>query len=248
MITLIVNLPLRVRVTKKKDFLINLNQYRNAHFLTLNRAKILFKEAIHDQLVKLPVFETVEFKYFLFPGSLHELDTNNICSIADKFFSDALVEAGKLEDDNYRFLTKSTFEFASVDKANPRVEVHITGKIKENSMQIQALLDHSDFIQALEQYVRKHYPIPEGTKPEIDITAGRGDKGYSAIVTFSTDPALDAPSTAPTMLEKAVDPMQKSLQEHGNVMQRLGGATLPDVSTKAPEPQPEPETQPEPQG
>jgi hypothetical protein len=57
---LILNLPLRVPVSKKRDFAINLNEYRNAHFLVLNKAKIVFKSLIQSQLVRLPIYDTVE--------------------------------------------------------------------------------------------------------------------------------------------------------------------------------------------
>lgn len=224
---LILHLPLRIPTNKKGGFFsINLNEYRNAHFQVLNKAKITFKKMILDQLVKLPAFEQVELDYFLFPSSKRDMDTNNICSIADKFFSDALVESGKLEDDNYRFLVKSTFQCAGIDKNNPRVEVHIKGQTKEEDMQIQVNLNHDDFMEAIEAHVRKHFTIPEGTIPEIDITAGRGDKGYSAIVLFESS-------------GKPADPLQKALKAAGSKMDRLDEDPMPTAS-KAEKPDPIP--------
>lgn len=226
---LILNLPLKLflgyKRKKKEDgtkvsnhFYINLNEYRNADFHTLNKAKILFKEIIQDQLVKLPSFHWVTLEYFLFPGSHREMDTNNICSIADKFFSDALVEAGKLADDNYHFLKKSTFEFAEVDKNNPRVEVHITGQIKEpEEMLLKIEFDHSDFMTALSNHAKAHFPIPEGMRPEFDITAGRGEKGYSAVVTF-------VPDTTPAA---EINQQQLAMKLAGNSMNRLEGDGMP---------------------
>lgn len=215
---LVLNLPLRVvlgRTRKGKDnsFPINLNEYRNANFHTLNNAKVKFKEQIQDQLDPLPVFEWVEFEYFLYPGSNRDLDTNNICSIADKFFADAFVESGKLEDDNYRFLRRTVFSIAEVDKKNPRVEVHITGVIKEPAtVQIQANLDNNDFMTALEEYVRSRMTVPEGKKVTFDITAGRGDKGYTAVVIFA-DP--DEPEIA------------QQIRAAGRSTNRLGENVMP---------------------
>ena len=213
--TLVLSLPLKVLLGHKRDksenwFYMNLNEYRNAHYQILNKAKILFKEAIQSQLSSVPVFDTVQFEYFFFPGSSREIDTNNVCSVVDKFFSDAFVESGKLEDDNYKFLTDTRFTFSNIDRNNPRVDVHIKGKLKEENMQLQANLTHEDFMAALNKYVKEQFPIPEGITPQIDITAGRGDKGYSAVVIYD----LQSPSAK-------VDPLQQILKREGNTMNRL---------------------------
>lgn len=120
-------LPHRLLVTptKKKYFYINLNSYRNAHYFTLNKANKMFKEQIKEQVDVLPVFKSCQLMYTNYPGTDHLQDTANICSIADKFFSDALVEAGKLEDDNYNFVKGSLYYPGSIDKENPRIEVNI---------------------------------------------------------------------------------------------------------------------------
>lgn len=241
----VLNLPLRIFLgnsRKKKAngekaerfFYINLNQYRNADFHTLNKAKILFKEMVQEQINKLPTFEWVTLQYYLFPGSHRDMDTNNVCSIADKFFSDALVESGKLEDDNYRFLKDTRFTPMEVDKTNPRVEVHIIGKEKEDPMQMQITLTHEDFMQALHNHVKAAFPVPEGVVPTFDITAGRKDNGYSAVVTFDLN-------------QKSEDPIATAARKEGNVMQRLGTVDLTpkplDISTAFDPPKEGPEGQ-----
>ena len=94
-------------------------------------------------------------------------------------------------------------------------------------MQLQALLDHNDFMAALDAYVRKAFPIPEGTTPSIDITAGRGDKGYSAVVSYAsegdTQPAASAATSA----------IAASLREQGNSVARAGQPALPPAAEKA---------------
>lgn len=226
----ILNLPLKIFLgnsRKKKAngekaerfFYVNLNQYRNADFHTLNKAKILFKELVQDQINKLPTFEWVTLQYYFFPGSHRDMDTNNVCSIADKFFSDALVESGKLEDDNYRFLRDTRFTPMDVDKTNPRVEVHIIGKEKEDPVQMQITLTNEDFMQALHNHVKAAFPVPEGVEPSFDITAGRGDKGYTAVVTFDLNQKKEEPA-APE------HPIARAARKEGNVMQRLGTVEL----------------------
>ena len=45
--------PLSVPQTKTKNFILNLNVYRNAHFHVLNKAKINYKAIMLEQIIKL---------------------------------------------------------------------------------------------------------------------------------------------------------------------------------------------------
>lgn len=121
----VISLPLRVPVSKKNDFILNLNHYRNAHFLVMNKAKVVFKQLVTPLLKDLPVMSRAFFVYTVYPKTRAASDVANYCSVVDKFFSDALVEAGKLPDDNFNFVPQVIYSFGSVDPENPRVEVHI---------------------------------------------------------------------------------------------------------------------------
>lgn len=127
--TLVVQLPVVVILPRKTKgdrlWYVNLNNYRNAPFHLLSDVKIRFKEAVADQVNKLPTMNQVAISYHLFPGSARLTDVANVCSVADKFFSDALVELGKLPDDNYTFLLGTQYLFGAVDRKNPRVEAHL---------------------------------------------------------------------------------------------------------------------------
>lgn len=120
-----VDLPLRVPITKKSYFSLNLNIYRNAHYQTLNKAKIIFKEMAKEQISHLPFFTKIHIKYIIYLPNKRRCDISNIGSVVDKFFSDALVELGHLTDDNHDFLDQVTFEYGGIDPENPRVEAHI---------------------------------------------------------------------------------------------------------------------------
>jgi hypothetical protein len=115
--------PIYVKVSKKNTFSINLNEYRNAHFHVLNKAKIVFSQMIAPVLATIPPMVSTKLHFKLFFGSNRDVDTSNVCSIVEKFFCDAIVDHGILEDDNRRFLIGSTSEFGGVDTKNPRVEV-----------------------------------------------------------------------------------------------------------------------------
>lgn len=117
--------PLSVQQSKKKRFHLNLNLYRNAHFFTLNKAKKDYKAELQSQLDDVPIMQRIELTFTLYPKTKRLCDISNVLSIHDKFFCDALVEAGKIPDDNYLHLKKVTYLFGEIDKDNPRVEIII---------------------------------------------------------------------------------------------------------------------------
>lgn len=124
---LIVNLPVAVPVTKGgKMFAINMNQYRNAHFRTLDKAKKVFKEMVREQILALPYLGQIAVTYTFYPGKGIIADTNNVCAIADKFFLDALVELSRIKNDTRAFVLGTQMLPGPRDLLNPRVEARIT--------------------------------------------------------------------------------------------------------------------------
>jgi len=122
----IITAPLVIVLSKKNKFSINLNQYRNAHYQTLNRAKVIYKETIADQLIMLPEFTKIVLDIWLYPSSNRVHDLDNSLSIQCKFFLDALVEAKRIPDDNYKYVPQIHLHFGEIDKENPRAEIEIT--------------------------------------------------------------------------------------------------------------------------
>lgn len=122
---MVINSPLSVPISKRKKFILNLNTYRNAHYQVLNTAKRAYKAAVADQVAALPNLHRVIICYTLYPKTRHLTDIGNVVSIHKKFLEDALVEAGKIEDDNYLFVLGGSEDFGRVDKDNPRVEASI---------------------------------------------------------------------------------------------------------------------------
>lgn len=117
--------PLAVYVSTRKMFIVNLNEYRNAHYLTLNKAKIAYLKAMADQIKPLPVYKKCEVVFTMYPASNRAIDTSNVCSIHDKFLMDALVKMGKLKDDDSKHYVRTEYLPGEVDKNNPRVEAEI---------------------------------------------------------------------------------------------------------------------------
>lgn len=108
---------------KDKRFILNLNNYRNAYYQVLNEAKKEYKRVIEPQIMALPIFTKVSVIFTLYPKTRRRTDIANVCSIHDKFFADALVEYGKLADDDYTRWSESRYLFGKVDKKCPRVDI-----------------------------------------------------------------------------------------------------------------------------
>jgi hypothetical protein len=124
---MILSLPLLVQTSLNNILILNINNYRNAHHQVLNKAKIKFKEEIKKINRKFKQFKLI---YTLYANNNRSCNTNNICSIVDKFFYDALTKAKIIKDDSYKYLIESTFKWGCVDENNPRGEVQII-KVKE---------------------------------------------------------------------------------------------------------------------
>lgn len=112
-------------VRKPKNYALNLNVYRNTHFIQLNNSKVLFDTLIQPRIKNLVIKPPFIIRYTLYIGSNRECDVANVCSIVDKYFCDALVKAKIIPDDNYKYLKGVSYEFGSVDKDNPRVDAQI---------------------------------------------------------------------------------------------------------------------------
>ena len=118
--------PLDIKLYKTKKFILNLNQYRNLHYRVLNNAKIKYKEHMEKQISKLePIDKPICLVYTVYKGDNRSYDVSNICSVHDKFFEDALVELGKLPDDNHKYVPMVVYLEGQRDRFNPRVSVEI---------------------------------------------------------------------------------------------------------------------------
>ena len=115
--------PMKVLASKRKMLRLNLNEYRNTHYRILNNAKINYKEVMKKQIEKAKRLGKALFVYTVYPGSKRNFDIGNICCIHEKFFEDAFVELGKLEDDNANFLPIVVYMYGGIDKDKPRVDI-----------------------------------------------------------------------------------------------------------------------------
>ncbi len=120
-----IELPLDVYYSKNKKFILNLNNYRNAHYRVLANAKKIYSENLVDR-ISYPMYEKpVRLVYTYYAKTKRRLDVSNPCSIIDKFTCDALVKAKVLEDDSFEQIKEVIYKFGGIDKDRPRCVLEI---------------------------------------------------------------------------------------------------------------------------
>ena len=212
----IVSVPLKVQISKKGYFALNLNVYRNAHYMTLNKAKVVFKELITPFLVQIPKLKCCSLEYVLYPKTNRLCDVSNVCSIVDKFFSDAFVESGHLEDDNYTFIKDIKYRFGAVDPENPRVDVIITTEepVKgKNNMQI--ILVESEIKEAIKLYMQKNIGLSEDRDIAVEFVATRGSDGLKANIDVLNKTVVESTPNKPEP-DKSLEKIDQKVVEEGN--------------------------------
>ena len=106
---------------------ITVNWYRNAHHHVSNKAKKNFKSLIKDQLDSFDTIDgQIKIKYTYYAKRNNKSDLDNFVGTVKKFFQDALVEHGLIEDDNINFIVSNSEYYGGIDKDRPRVEAVIT--------------------------------------------------------------------------------------------------------------------------
>lgn len=202
-----IKLPLSVLVSKNKWFVLNLNHYRNAYFRQLDKAKKEFKERVTPLVRHLPKLDQdgvkIQITYVFYAPKGVVPDLANVCCIVDKFFSDVLVEAGKLEDDNPKVLPHIRFSFGGVDRGNPRVEAIIEpfGSMpvptiggptdhpsKESNMKIQIV--QTEIEAAIRAHILNQIKVNDGMRIDMTLRATRGEEGFVADIDIVPDTSV----------------------------------------------------------
>lgn len=84
-----------------------------------------FKELIMDDVIDLPEMERVKLHFVIHYENKRKFDIDNILSIVAKFSCDALVELGRLPDDNFDHIVQITSTVGEIDRENPHIEMRI---------------------------------------------------------------------------------------------------------------------------
>lgn len=122
-----ITLPLNVQVSKRKKFILNLNNFRNVHYQTLNKAKAMYHDYVSIIAPKLDYrISECRIKYVYHHGNARKYDIANPVSIIDKFVCDALTHNNYWNDDNCEVIKEVTYQVGEMDRKNPRCEMIIT--------------------------------------------------------------------------------------------------------------------------
>lgn len=182
-----VDAPTYIQVSKKRTEALNLNVYRNLHHHYLDKQKKNFHAEVKTRLAELPHLEQIAIHYEIFAPRNNRLDTMNVGSITDKYFSDTLVEAKKILDDNYKHIVATSFSFGGIDRMNGHAKITIYELKKELPMRV--LLDDNDIQIALENFVAE-----AGIAGATGVEISTKDGNLEAEVLFGDAPAEDKPA------------------------------------------------------
>lgn len=160
-------LPIYENVSKKNVKALNLNIYRNLHHHHLNTQKKNFHDEVKPLLRQLPKAEQIWIHYTIFAARNGRIDTMNVGSIVDKYFSDTMVEAGKIPDDNMEHIVLATFSFGGVCPMEGHAIATINILEKENAP-MRVLLDEEDIQNALDAFV-KTLNLPGATGVDLSV-------------------------------------------------------------------------------
>lgn len=112
------------KTKKDKTISLNLNVYRNMHYIVNNKLKQEFKELIAPQLKWKKYKYPIQITYKLYWKRMSDLD--NLQAVVTKYFQDALVEYDCIKDDNFDYIKWNSYEVMWQDKDNPRFEITIS--------------------------------------------------------------------------------------------------------------------------
>ena len=113
-------------VSTRKKFILNLNNYRNAHFRVLSKAKNSYNILVARIAPKID-YKIVRCKltYEYYHGSARKVDVSNPCTVIDKFSCDGLTHIGYWDDDDSKTIHEVKYVFKGIDRDNPRCDLII---------------------------------------------------------------------------------------------------------------------------
>jgi len=107
---------------------LNLNSYRNAHYILSNQAKQLFHEIVKTQLDGKETIPTLQppLRLQITLWVARKCDLANVQAVVEKFVADAIVGCQVIPDDNCDIIQAGGYEFGGYDRINPRAIVRLS--------------------------------------------------------------------------------------------------------------------------
>jgi len=105
--------PLAVYLPRKtmlpKKYILNKNNERNWYFLLSNKIKQAYKAAVEAQLRGLTLTPPISLNMTYYKPTARRSDRANVLCIHEKFFCDALVECGCMDDDSDEYIVSTHY-------------------------------------------------------------------------------------------------------------------------------------------
>jgi Holliday junction resolvase RusA-like endonuclease len=125
--TLPLSVILKRKTKKDAKVSVNLNAFRSMHHRTYTEAKKEYCNVMSDQLNSVdPAMGKMHLHYDFYAAMNNGPDLDNFVGAAKKFFQDAMVFHGFIEDDNVNFIGSNSERYCGVDRKNPRIDVTVT--------------------------------------------------------------------------------------------------------------------------
>ena len=124
-------LPLMVMLPRKRGpdrkFSVNMNTFTGIKPFTYDSAKKAYRDYMEEQLTSVePANGTISITYDYYARMNNSPDMDNFVSAGMKFFQDAMVNHGFIEDDNVHFIPCYSARYMGIDRKNPRIVAKIT--------------------------------------------------------------------------------------------------------------------------
>lgn len=126
-------LPLTVTLKRKtkadRKVSINLNWFRHAHHRDYDAAKVVYADMMKEQLTSVDGPEgKIHIHYDYYAARNNSPDLDNFVGAAKKFFQDAMVKHGFIEEDNVNVIVSASEAYCGIDRESPRIEAFISVK------------------------------------------------------------------------------------------------------------------------
>jgi len=123
-----ISMPLYFDMGKKKITrrYINMNEYKNWHYMVSNNIKSAYEKLAWTKIYKLRFTKKIKLEFVLWKYDKRLGDRSNVLCIHEKFFCDALTKSGCIPDDNDNFIEQTLYRTGGINKLNPRVDIIIT--------------------------------------------------------------------------------------------------------------------------
>jgi hypothetical protein len=125
-----ISMPLFVMLPRKnkkdKKAIFNLNNYRNWNRWDEAKIKKLYTAIAIKKLNNIRFNQPIKLTFKYFKASARRSDRSNVLTIHEKYWNDAMVEAGCIVDDDDSHIISTKYTGGDIDRENPRVEIYIT--------------------------------------------------------------------------------------------------------------------------